>query len=92
MSINMANEIIGHDEGLSKSYRRYDKQTIREEYCKVEPYLTVLAPANYADLQGTTQKELRAQQETTAALAAKMLSMEQELKELRTIIKASEER
>ncbi len=87
---NIVNAIVGHDEGLSQNYRRYTADQLRDAYKKIEPYLCIEAPADYAELQGETQNSLKLQQETTATLAAKMLSMEQELKELRAIIKASE--
>mgnify|MGYP001221599327 CR=1 FL=1 len=39
--INLANELIGHDEGLSVHYRRYGKKQMREAYRIVEPYLSI---------------------------------------------------
>lgn len=89
---NIVDAIIGHNEGLSANYRRYTADQLRDAYAKIEPYLCIEAPADYAELQGETQTSLKIQQETTAALAAKMLSMEQEIKTLKTLLIASEER
>jgi integrase len=89
---NIVNALVGHNEGLSQNYRRYTPDQLRDAYAKIEPYLCIEAPAEYAQLQGETQTTLKLQQETTAALAAKMLMMEQELKTLREVMKASEER
>ncbi|WP_342772147.1 tyrosine-type recombinase/integrase [Methanoculleus sp. UBA374] len=41
ISINLANEFIGHDEGLSVHYRRYNRKQMREAYKIVEPYLSI---------------------------------------------------
>ncbi len=39
--INLANELIGHDEGLSAHYRRYGREQMRTAYQTVEPHLTL---------------------------------------------------
>lgn len=89
--INIVDAIIGHNEALTKHYRRYTPEQLRDAYAIIEPHICIEAPADYAELQGETQTSLKKQQETTAALAAKMLAMEQEMKELRAIIKSAEE-
>ena len=43
MPINVANELIGHDEGLSRHYRRYAEETLREYYLLAEPHLGILS-------------------------------------------------
>lgn len=89
---NIVNAIIGHNEGLSANYRRYTADQLRDAYRKIEPYLCIEAPPEYAQLQGETQTTLKLQQETTSALAVKLLSIEQEMKTLHAIIKAAGER
>ena len=54
--INIANELIGHDEGLSVHYRRYGKEQLRKAYKIVEPYLSIYEE-NTEDLFSPTQEE-----------------------------------
>ncbi|MDV0440964.1 tyrosine-type recombinase/integrase [Methanorbis furvi] len=58
ISSNLANALIGHFEAGDSSYRRYTREQLREAYAKVEPYLTILAPQEYADLKSETQQQL----------------------------------
>ena len=69
---NMGNELIGHDEGLSSSYRRYDPKKVAEAYRKVEPYVTILAPADYVEIKARVSQDV---DKIRAALAAQSLEM-----------------
>ncbi|HJK77562.1 MAG TPA: site-specific integrase [Methanocorpusculum sp.] len=88
--INVANELIGHDEGLSKSYRRYSDQQIKAAYLSVEPHLSVLAPPDYSELREHTASVLAEQQATTSAIAAELVKMKAELDEIRMFMHTSE--
>lgn len=54
--INLANELIGHDEGLSTHYRRYGRKQMREAYKTVEPHLSLYGEAS-GDLMVLSQEE-----------------------------------
>ncbi|MCZ0862282.1 tyrosine-type recombinase/integrase [Methanocorpusculum vombati] len=88
--INVVNELIGHDEGLSRSYRRYAADQLRSAYQAAEPHLFILAPEEYAILKGESAHVLREQQATTASLAAEMMKMRAEIEAMREFIKAGE--
>ena len=89
LSLNMANEIVGHDEGLSSNYRRYPREEVDKAYLEVEPYLRILAPEDYADLVVDTADALNEQKNTTAALAAEILRQRDEIKAMRLYIEST---
>lgn len=72
VGINMGNALIGHDEGLSKSYRRYDLRQLADAYRKIEPYVTIKAPADYIEVKTHIGGEV---DKIRAALAAQSLEM-----------------
>ena len=76
---NIVNALIGHDEGLSKHYRRYTAEQLREAYKAVEPYLCIEAPATYAELQGETKQALNEQNAVIVSLVKDMQSQKEEL-------------
>lgn len=86
---NMANEIIGHDEGLSASYRRYPADEVDKAYLEAEPHLRIFAPADYAPLTAAVSNELREQRDATARIAAEMLKQREEIEALKQFIKAA---
>lgn len=83
---NVANALIGHYEAGDVSYRRYDKEMLKAEYLKCEPYLTILAPAGYAELQTTTQRQISETNATVSALANRLVEMEREYAALREFV------
>ena len=83
---NTANALIGHYEAGDISYRRYSKEILREEYLKCEPYLTILAPKEYAELQTTTSRRITETNATMSALAARLVETEREYAALRELI------
>lgn len=72
VGINMGNALIGHDEGLSKAYRRYDLRQLAEAYRKIEPYVTIKAPADYIQVKTHIGGEV---DKIRAALAAQSLEL-----------------
>lgn len=72
LGVNMGNELIGHDEGLSTSYRRYDPKAVAEAYRKVEPFVTILAPADYVEIKERVSADV---EKIRAALSAQSLEM-----------------
>ena len=72
VGINLGNELIGHDEGLSKAYRRYDLRQLAEGYRKIEPYVTIQAPADYVQYKTQIGGEV---EKIRAALAANSLEL-----------------
>ena len=85
----MANEIIGHDEGLSQNYRRYPPDEVDKAYLEAEPHLRIFAPSDYAEMKSAVSNELREQRDTTARIAAEMLKQREEIEALKLFIKAS---
>ncbi len=55
--INLANELIGHDEGLSPHYRRYGRDQLRQAYLTAEPHLTLLT-AETVDTADITETDI----------------------------------
>lgn len=72
VGINMGNALIGHDEGLSKAYRRYDLRQLAEAYRKIEPHITIQAPADYVAVKTQIGGEV---DKIRAALAAQSLEL-----------------
>jgi hypothetical protein len=58
MSGDTIEALVGHETGLSPAYRRYTEEELDEIYLKLEPYLNIQAPKEYAELQGQTAREL----------------------------------
>lgn len=77
---NIVNALIGHDEGLSKHYRRYTSEQLREAYKVIEPYLCIEAPATYAELQGETKQALSEQNAVIVSLVKDMQEQKEEMK------------
>lgn len=77
LGINMGNEIIGHDEGLSSAYRRYDPVKVAEAYRKAEPYLTIEVPDDYVELKDHTGAELEKVRGMVAAQAMQINDMKE---------------
>ena len=86
ISTNMANEIIGHDEGLSSNYRRYPADQVDAAYADVEKYLIIQAPSDYTTLKDDVAGALKEQQSTTAILATRVIQMEQSMEEMRSFV------
>lgn len=82
ISSNLANALIGHFEAGDTSYRRYTKDTLNEAYRKCEPYLTIEAPADYAELHTITQERIAETNATVAAMAHKIATLEAEISSL----------
>lgn len=72
LGVNMGNELIGHDEGLSSSYRRYDPKAVAQAYRKVEPFVTILAPADYVEIKEHISQDV---DKIRAAMAAQALEL-----------------
>lgn len=79
IGVNLGNELIGHDEGLSKSYRRYDLRQLAEGYKKIEPYVTIQAPADYVQYRTQIGGEVEKIRATLAAQSLELAEMKQRL-------------
>lgn len=79
VGLNMGNELIGHDEGLSKSYRRYDLRQLAEGYRKIEPFVTIQAPADYVEVKTHIGGEVDKIRASLAAQSLEMAEMKQRL-------------
>lgn len=79
MSVNLANELVGHDEGLSSNYRRYPQEMLDKAYLEVEQYLRIFAPEDYADLKNEFARMLHEQEVTTARLTAEVLKQREDI-------------
>lgn len=82
ISSNLANALIGHFEAGDASYRRYPKERLIEAYRKCEPYLTIEAPADYAELHTITQERIAETNATVSAMAHKIATLEAEISSL----------
>lgn len=87
MSVNLANELVGHDEGLSSNYRRYPQEMLDEAYHDVEKYLKIFAPDDYANMKGEFARMLQNQETTTAQLTAEILKQKEDISALNSRIK-----
>ncbi len=74
---NIVNALIGHDEGLSKHYRRYTSEQLRDSYKVIEPWLCIEAPVSYAELQGETKQALSEQNAVIVSLVKDMQSQKE---------------
>ncbi|MCZ9313063.1 MAG: site-specific integrase [Methanocorpusculum sp.] len=77
--INVANELIGHDEGLSIHYRRYGRKQLREAYKTVEPHLSI-----YGEI--TEELFIPSQEETLRILVKKQEEMMERLTQIEMIL------
>ena len=89
LPLNVANELVGHDEGLSSNYRRYPRKMLDDAYLSVEDHLRIFAPDDYVSLKGSMSEELKTQASTTAALAAELLRQREELDAMKLFIQAT---
>lgn len=87
--VNMANEIIGHDEGLSTNYRRYPRDAVDAAYLEVEPYLRIFTADDIRNNSSQVNSALEEQKQTTAALAAEVLKQRETIEALRLYIEAT---
>lgn len=79
VGINMGNELIGHDEGLSKSYRRYDMRQKTDAYRKIEPFVTIQAPGDYVQIKSRLGGEVEKMQATVAAQSLELAELKKRL-------------
>ena len=79
VGLNMGNELIGHDEGLSKSYRRYDLRQLAEGYKKIEPHVTIQAPADYVQYRTQIGGEVEKIRAILAANSLELAELKQRL-------------
>lgn len=56
MSEDMVELLVGHDGYLSKSYRRYTKQQVREAYTRAEYTISLSNPVNSLEIQETRDR------------------------------------
>ncbi|MCZ9312302.1 MAG: site-specific integrase [Methanocorpusculum sp.] len=87
ISSNLANALIGHFEPGDSSYRRYTREQLREAYAKVEPYLTIMAPVEYAELKNETQQQLASHDKLLVALVEEKVEMQKRMDSLERILK-----
>lgn len=80
LGINMGNELIGHDEGLSTSYRRYDPKAVAAAYRKVEPFVTILAPSDYVEIKERVSADVDKIRSALASQSLEMLEIKERLK------------
>lgn len=91
MPINVANELIGHDEGLSRHYRRYTEETLREYYLLVEPHLRILSSSDCSLLREESSGRKMFPDSTIITVlldsyASRIAEMERELETLRSLV------
>lgn len=89
MPVNMANEIVGHDEGLSTNYRRYPRDAVDAAYLEVEPYLRIFTADDIRKNSTRVNSALEEQKQTTAALAAEVLKQRETIEALQLYIQAT---
>lgn len=92
ISKNETNALIGHFEQGDSAYRRYTREQLRDAYKKVEPYLSILAPAEFAELQSETKQELLMQNKVIVSLVEDQLETKKALARLERLILAAEEK
>lgn len=85
----IAEAMIGHDTGLSSSYRRYPEEELDKEYLKIESFLLIYAPADYSEMKGDMAKALQEQMITTAQLATSVLTLNEKIEAMEVYIKAT---
>ncbi|HJK55865.1 MAG TPA: tyrosine-type recombinase/integrase [Methanocorpusculum sp.] len=84
MPEEIANSMIAHTTNrLNRSYLRPD---LDQYYAKVEPYLNILAPAEYIELKGSTAEQVSDLAKAVASQVAKNQELEEELEEIRTAL------
>lgn len=88
---NLANSLIGHYEEGDISYRRYSRDQLREAYKKVEPYLIIQAPENYAELQSETQQQLSNHDKLLVQVLEEKMDLEKRLQRLERLVNALEQ-
>jgi hypothetical protein len=83
-------ELAGHSGYLTDAYRRIPRAELAEEYRKVEPRLTILAPDDYGELNERDRAALQRQAEMIStlsaekeALAARLLTLEGDVRAMR---------
>lgn len=81
--------LIGHDTGLSASYRRYPEDDLDKEYLKIESHLLIFAPSDYSEIKGEMAAALQEQMSTTAQLAASVLTLHEKIEAMELFIKAT---
>lgn len=86
LGVNMGNELIGHDEGLSTSYRRYDPKAVAEAYRKVEPFVTILAPSDYVEIKEKVSEEVEKIRAGLAAQSIEMIEIKERLQETEELL------
>lgn len=86
LGVNMGNELIGHDEGLSTSYRRYDPKAVAEAYKQVEPYVTIMAPADYVEMKTHVSAEVDKIRVALASQSVEMTEIKNRLAETEELL------
>ena len=88
LSVNLANALIGHFEQGDASYRRYSLEQLRDAYAKVEPYLTILAPQEYAELKSETQQQLASHDKLLVGLMQDNYELKQDNKVIKDTLES----
>ena len=86
VGLNMGNELVGHDEGLSKSYRRYDLRQLSEGYKRVEPYVTIQAPEDYVAIKTEIGGEVDKIRTSLAAQSLELSDVKQRLEQTEVML------
>lgn len=86
VGINMGNELVGHDEGLSKSYRRYDLRQLSDGYKRIEPYITIQAPEDYVAIKTEIGGEVEKIQATLAIQSLELSDVKQRLEQTEVML------
>jgi len=86
LPVNIANALIGHDEGLSANYRRYPQDVLDDAYHDVEKFIRIFAPDDYADIKSEFAKSLHTQETLTAQLAAEIMKLREDMDMTRRMV------
>lgn len=90
ISKNETNALIGHFEPGDSAYRRYTREQLREAYKKVEPYLTMQAPADYAESKDEVRASLATHDKILVALYEEKIEMQKRMERLERLLRVAE--
>lgn len=84
-------ELAGHSGYLTDAYRRIPRAELAEEYKKVEPRLTIMAPADYGELSAGDRAAIQRQAEMIARISTEKEALETRLLAIEGDVRAMRE-
>ena len=83
--------VAGHSGYLTDAYRRIPRAELAEEYKKVEPRLTIMAPADYGELSAGDRAAIQRQAEMITRLSTEKEALETRLLAIEGDVRAMRE-